>query len=122
MDQAKLRRLAVACAAAAAFLMPQIALAANVFYGELVHVSTTNVKVRDPHNGQILSFELLPHFDQIFSDDGKTTYQMKVLSRRNGHYVAVIYDQKALGIRHADKIFIMNNANERLHRVGGSWF
>ncbi len=120
MNQAKFRRLAVSLAAAAAFLMPQVALAANVFYGELIHTSTTNVKVRDPRTGQILSFELLPHFDQIFSDDGKTTYQMRFL--HNGRYVAVIYDQKALGIRHADKIFIMNNANERLRRVGGSWF
>ncbi len=98
-------------------LLPQTALAANVFYGEVVHVSTTNVKVRDPHTGQILSFELIPHFNQLFSDDGKTTYQMTYL--RTGRYVAVIYDQKALGIRHADKIFIMNNANERLKKVTG---
>lgn len=120
MSASNLRILASATFAAALFLLPQAVLAANVFYGEVVHVSTTNVKVRDPHNGQILSFELLPHFDQIFSDDGKTTYQMKYL--HNGRYVAVIYDQKALGIRHADKIYIMNNANERLRRVGGSWF
>jgi len=120
MNQAKLWRACLAFGLAAAFIAPQAALADNVFYGEVVHTSTTNVKVRDPRNGQILSFELLPHFDHLFSDTGKTTYQMKYL--RNGRYVAVIYDQKALGIRHADKIFIMNNANERLRKVGGSWF
>lgn len=120
MRAIKFHRLLVGLVAAGAMLLPQVALAANVFYGEVLHVSTTNVKVRDPHTGQILSFELLPHFDQVFSDDGKTTYQMKYL--HDGRYVAVIYDQKALGIRHADKIFIMNNANERLRRVGGSWF
>jgi hypothetical protein len=120
MSALKLHKVAVALVAAAVIIVPQVALAANVFYGELLHTSTTNVKVRDPHTGQILSFELLPHFDRVFSDDGKTTYQMRYL--HNGRYVAVIYDQKAFGIRHADKIFIMNNANERLRRVGGSWF
>ncbi len=29
----------------------------------------------------------------------------------HGQYVRVVYDQKALGMRHADKIFILNNAN-----------
>jgi hypothetical protein len=97
---------------AAAVSVPQVALAAHVFYGEVVHVSTANIKVYDPKTHQSLSFLLTPSFDQIFSDDGKTTYQMKNL--KTGHYVGVIYDQKALGARHADKIYIMNNANERL--------
>ena len=56
--------------------------------------------------------QILPHFDQIFSPDGKTTYQMKDI--HEGHYVGIIYDQKALGVRHADKIYVMNNANERI--------
>jgi hypothetical protein len=93
-------------------LAPNAAWAANVFYGEAVHVSTNNIKVRDPRTGQVLSFEILPHFDQVFSADGKTTFQMKDV--HEGHYVGVIYDQKALGVRHADKIYIMNNANQRL--------
>jgi hypothetical protein len=91
---------------------PNAAWAANTFYGETVHISTSNIKVRDPRTGQVLSFEILPHFDQIFSADGKTTYQMKDI--HDGHYVGVIYDQKALGARHADKIYIMNNANQRI--------
>ncbi len=93
-------------------LVPNAAWAASTFYGEAVHVSTTNIKVRDPRTGQVLAFEILPHFDQIFSPDGKTTYQMKDV--HEGHYVAIIYDQKALGIRHADKIYVMSNANQRL--------
>jgi hypothetical protein len=93
-------------------LAPNAAWAASTFYGEAVHVSTNNIKVRDPRTGQVLSFEILPHFDQIFSPDGKTTYQMKDV--HEGHYVGIIYDQKALGVRHADKIYVMNNANERI--------
>jgi hypothetical protein len=93
-------------------LMPNAALAANTFYGLVVHVSTSNVKVEDPRTKHTLSFEILPKFDQIFSGDGKTTYQMKDI--HEGHYVGIVYDQKALGIRHADKIFILNNANQRI--------
>lgn len=93
-------------------LIPNAALAANTFYGLVVHVSTNNIKVEDPRTKQILSFEILPKFDQVFSGDGKTTYQMKDV--HEGHYVGVVYDQKALGIRHADKIFILNNANQRI--------
>ena len=93
-------------------LLPQAALAASTFYGITVHVSTNNIKVQDPKTKQVLSFELLPKFDQVFSADGKTTYQMKDV--KAGQYVGVIYDQKALGIRHADKIYILNNANQRI--------
>ncbi len=114
MRLSHIRRFVIGIAAAAALLTPQIVLAASTFYGEAVHVSTTNIKVRDPRNGEILSFEIVPHFYRIFSADGKTTYQMKDI--HNGQYVAVIYDQKALGIRHADDIYIMNDANQRLQK------
>jgi hypothetical protein len=93
-------------------LIPNAALAANTFYGLVVHVSTNNIKVEDPRTKQTLAFEILPKFDQIFSGDGKTTYQMKDV--HEGHYVGIVYDQKALGVRHADKIFILNNANQRI--------
>jgi hypothetical protein len=93
-------------------LAPNTAWAASTFYGLAIHVSTTNIKVQDPRTKQVLSFEILPHFDQIFSPDGKTTYQMKDV--HEGHYVGVIYDQKALGVRHADKIYVMNDANQRI--------
>ena len=88
------------------------AWAASTFYGLTIHVSTNNIKVEDPRTKQVLSFEILPAFDQVFSADGKTTYQMKDV--HDGQYVGIIYDQKALGIRHADKIYIMNNANQRI--------
>ncbi len=107
--------LFLVAAAVAAFLtlgFPKVALAAHVFYGITVHVSTNSIKVHDPKSNQNLSFEILPKFDQVFSDDGKTTYQMKHV--KAGQYVAIIYDQKLLGVRHADKIYLMNNANERI--------
>ncbi len=106
------RGAATALLLTAVLFAPLTALAANTFYGEVVHISTNNIKVLDPKTKQTLSFEILPKFDQIFSADGKTTYQMKDI--KNGHYVGVIYDQKALGVRHADKIFILNNANQRV--------
>jgi len=95
-----------------AMLAPQVALAASTFYGITVHVSTNNIKVKDPRTNQTLSFELVPKFDQVFSGDGKTTYQMKAVTP--GKYVGIIYDQKAFGVRHADKIYILNNANQRI--------
>jgi uncharacterized protein (UPF0333 family) len=97
----------------AALLAPGAAYAGqtNNFYGDVVHVSTENVKVYDPKAHQTLSFVLTPKFDQVFSANGKTTYQMRYL--KAGQYVRVVYDQKALGIRHADKIYILNNANKK---------
>lgn len=95
-----------------ALAAPQAALAASTFYGQVVHVSVQNIKVYNPHNRQTLSFILTPKFDQVFSANGKTTYQMKHV--KSGQYVGIVYDQKALGMRHADKIYIMNNANQRL--------
>lgn len=107
-------RLLTALAITAAVAAPQLALAAdhdktNSFYGDVVHTSVANVKVYDPKNKQTLSFVLTPKFDKLFSKDGKTTYQMKEL--KDGQYVRVVYDQKLLGVRHADKIFILRSNN-----------
>jgi hypothetical protein len=74
--------------------------------GTLVHVSTQNIKVKDDTTGKALSFLLVPHFDRVFSSDGKTTVQMSTL--KPGTLVKVYYDQKALGIRHADRILVLN--------------
>jgi hypothetical protein len=105
-----LRTAALMLAAAA---LPQTAISATqVFYGETVHVSTQNIKVRNPKTGQVLSFVIMPKFDQVFSADGKTTYTMAKV--KPGQYVGVVYDTAALGIRHADKFYIMNNANQRI--------
>jgi hypothetical protein len=104
--------IAIALVAALLTLLPRTALAANTFYGIVVHVSTNNIKVEDPRTKQTLSFELVPKFDQVFSADGKTTYQMSKV--KAGQYVGIIYDQKALGMRHADKIYLLDNANQRI--------
>ena len=74
--------------------------------GTLVHISSNNIKVKDDKTGTELSFLLVPHFDQVFSGDGKTTYQMKAL--HSGSLVKVFYDQKFLGQRHADRILVLN--------------
>src|ERR1700694_1035920 len=74
--------------------------------GTVTHISTTNIKVRVASTGQELSFLLVPHFDRVFSSDGKTTVQMSTI--HPGSLVKVYYDQKALGIRHADRILVLN--------------
>ncbi len=74
------------------------------FVGRIVHVSTDNLKVTDQRSDKTLSFLILPHFDQLFSTDGKTTYQMRRL--HPGMFVKIYYDQSFLGARHADKIVL----------------
>lgn len=100
--------LAMSLASAALFLPGTSAQAAapKVFVGRVDHVSTDNIKVTG--NGQTLSFLLVPRFNQIFSSDGKTTKQMTDI--HNGDYVKVFYDQKMLGARHADKIFLLRSS------------
>jgi hypothetical protein len=109
-----LRATAFAGATALVWALPQAALPMtnSTFYGITVHVSSNNIKVENPKTKETLSFLIVPKFDQVFSADGKTTYQMSKI--KAGQYVAVIYDQKALGARHADKIYLMNNAEQRL--------
>jgi hypothetical protein len=114
MNAARIRTFAAACAFATAAFIPTIASADSTFYGIVRHVSVSSIKVDNPRTNQTLSFEILPKFDKVFSSNGKTTYQMRAIHA--GSYVGVIYDQKFLGMRHADKIYIMNNANDRLRR------
>jgi hypothetical protein len=49
----------------------------------------------------------LPKFKDVWSDDGKTTYQMSFL--HNGTPVEVLYDQSLMGARHADKIIVLRH-------------
>ncbi|HEV2038321.1 MAG TPA: hypothetical protein VGQ96_06925 [Candidatus Eremiobacteraceae bacterium] len=79
----------------------------NIWTGQVVHVSTTNIKVHNRDGNETLSFLLLPKFKQLFSDDGKTTYQMAMI--KPGMWVTVYYDQDLLGARHADKIVVLNS-------------
>ncbi len=103
-------RILLATATAVA-LLTQAAFAA-VFYGITVHVSTTNLKVHDPKSGQTLGFTVTPKFKNVFSQDGKTTYQMNAI--RAGQYVKVYYDQHFIGMRHADKIYILTSHNYKM--------
>jgi hypothetical protein len=77
--------------------------AADYYTGTVTHVSTGNIKVKDS-TGKELSFLLAPSFDQIFSSDGKTTYQMKDV--KPGRSVKIKYHQQ-LGVRYADKIIFL---------------
>jgi hypothetical protein len=79
------------------------------FSGIVDHVSSNNIKVHNPATNQDLSFLIVPKFDQVFSGDGKSTYQMRAV--KAGQYVKVYYDQKFLGQRHADRILIMRQNN-----------
>jgi hypothetical protein len=113
MRQAYLFRTAApAIALCGAFANAAVAMTNSTFYGITVHVSSQNIKVEDPRTKQVLSFMIVPKFDQVFSADGKTTYQMSKI--KAGQYVGIVYDQKALGVRHADKIYLMDNANQRI--------
>ncbi len=113
MHSTALRTAALALAATF-FGVPAGTLASTTptFYGITVHVSTQNIKVQNPKTKEVLSFVLLPKFDQVFSADGKTTYQMSKV--KAGQYVGIIYDQKGLGVRHADKIYLLDNANQKI--------
>ena len=82
--------------------------------GNVVHVSVDNIKVEDD-TGHTLSFIILPKFKNVFSANGKTTYQQA--SIHNGMRVKVVYDQKVLGTRHADKIFILDPHGYPLKRL-----
>ncbi len=81
--------------------------ATMTFTGRVVHVSADNIKVENPRSQRTMSFMLMPHFDQVFQLDGKTTYQMKRL--RPGTPVRVSYDERLLGMRHADRIVVMSH-------------
>jgi hypothetical protein len=76
--------------------------------GIVSHVSDNNIKITDG-SGHQLSFLIVPKFDQVFSEDGKTTYQMRAI--KAGQYVKVYYDQKFLGQRHADRILLLTQRN-----------
>jgi hypothetical protein len=97
--------LAYAFAFATAAIVSSPAVArADTYTGTVTHVSSDNIKVKDS-TGKELSFLLAPSFDQVFSSDGKTTYQMKNL--KPGRPVRIVYHQQ-LGIRYADKIVVLS--------------
>src|SRR5207253_615800 len=101
------RRIAIgllASLALAAIIRPAPAAAVDkIWVGYVVHVSMNNIKVVNSEETQTLSFLILPKFKNVFSADGKTTYQMAQIKRNM--LVKVYYDQNLLGQRHADKIY-----------------
>lgn len=101
-----MRKILSAVALALAVASPALAKDNSTFYGRIVHVSSNNVKVQSK-SGKTLSFLILPKFKNVWSDDGKTTYQMSFL--HNGTPVEILYDQSALGARHADKIIVLRH-------------
>ncbi len=113
--------LIAAVTAGTAVVAPAPAQAAKVgsswVEGTLVHISSSNIKIKDDKTGKELGFVLVPHFDQVFSGDGKSTYQMKSL--HSGQLVKVFYDQKLLGVRHADRILVLNRAEKPVKQQKG---
>jgi hypothetical protein len=115
-------RLSLVLAAAFAFVAgafsPSLAdkAGSEIFTGIVIHVSTNNIKVQNPKTKESLSFLLVPHFNQVFSSDGKTTAQMSAI--KPGGYVKIYYDQKAFGVKHADRILVLNQANQPVMKTG----
>lgn len=109
--------VAVAACAALAFATARPAAAVDkIWTGYLVHVSSENIKVIDTSGAQTLSFLLVPHFKNLFSADGKTTFQMANL--KHNALVKVYYDQNLLGQRHADKIIVLDNSGHVVQKTG----
>jgi hypothetical protein len=104
----------LAIAAAFAIVRPLPASAVDkIWTGYVVHVSTNNIKVINSEGTQTLSFLILPKFKQVFSGDGKTTYQMAQIKRNM--LVKVYYDQSMLGQRHANKIYVLTSIGGVTH-------
>ncbi len=95
--------VAVASASAA------VKAGSQVYYGLVKHVSTTDLKVYDPKTKKTMGFVLVPRFGNVFKSDGRTAQQVNDL--KAGQYVKVYYDQKALGVVHADRILIMSSGD-----------
>ncbi len=91
---------------------PAATAGSQVFEGITRHVSENNIKVYDPHSGKTQSFMIVGRFGNVFSADGRHQKQMKDIVA--GQYVKVYYDQKMLGMFHADRILIMSSANQKM--------
>lgn len=74
------------------------------FEGNVVHVSAENIKVHgvEGGKGQTLSFMISPKITKLTHNDGKSTAELKEI--HVGDMVKIRFDQKFLGMRHADMI------------------
>jgi hypothetical protein len=84
----------------------------QVFEGLVKHVSTTDLKVYNPSSKKTMGFALVPRFGNVFKSDGRTSQTVNDLAA--GQYVKVYYDQKMLGLVHADRILIMSSNNMKM--------
>jgi hypothetical protein len=85
-----------------ALVVVPLRVSAATLVGTVMHVSTTNLEVQG-RGGKTVRFVLVPEFNRIFSNDGKTTVQMTRL--KPGTPVTVQYTD-TLGILHPTKIVI----------------
>lgn len=85
--------------------VPAEAVKVYAAIGTIRHVSTDNIKIYVLEERKVESFIIIPKFKNLFSKDGKTTYQMADL--RPGMDVDVHYSVR-LGIRHATDIYVLN--------------
>jgi hypothetical protein len=76
----------------------------RTFGGKVVHISGSNIKVTGVEGGktQTLSFLMVPHIKKTFKRKGATTAALQTI--KVGDFVVVTFDQKLLGVRHADEI------------------
>ena len=108
--------IAASLVAFASLTTPAQAVKVYAVIGTVSHVSTDNVKVYVWETHKVESFLLIPRFKNVFSKDGKTTYEMAEL--RSGMDVDVHYSTP-LGIRHASQIYIINAHGHVLKAVKG---
>jgi hypothetical protein len=80
------------------------------FEGRLQHISFDNIKVSGIEGGkhQTISFLIDPKLTKLTHNDGKSTAEMRDF--HVGDMVKVRYDQKFLGVRHADMIIDESDA------------
>ena len=107
-----MRKFGLAALASAAalsmFLSSAATTLANVsqtFYGRVIHVSDTNLKVQNPTTGKVMSFVFVPGATKIVEDTGNPK---KIADVHNGQPVKIIYDTTALGARHLDQIITLH--------------
>jgi len=87
--------------------VPAQARVSERFYGRVIHVSTDNIKVRNPHSGKILSFVFVPGVTHTIDDAGRPQAATHI---HVGERVNVVYDTTALGIRHLDRVIDLGRA------------
>ncbi len=74
------------------------------FEGTVAHVSFDNIKVHGIEGGkwQTISFLINPKITKMTHNGGKSTAELKDI--HVGDMVKIRFDQKFLGLRHADEI------------------